>query len=197
VKRSTGAKPRGDKREKTRAKLIDAAATIINERGFDRTSLEAVATRAGMTRGAFYNNFQDKEELFLAVSESLWSPIEPKFKKGAPLRAQMRALGEAVVSAAKERRKVAVGAAAFQLYVLTHPEMRQRLTDGNASIYEWAESQLLEYISPDDLPMAPDDFVRTVHALTEGLLTLHFLTPDLITDQTIIKAFKALAGSEP
>ena len=54
---------RGGKRARTREKLISAAAAIIGEKGYDRAPLEEIASRAGMTRGAVYGNFKNKEEL--------------------------------------------------------------------------------------------------------------------------------------
>src|SRR5215213_7172913 len=137
---------RGDKRQRTRAKLIEAATRIIYEKGYDRTSLEEVARQAGMTRGAIYNNFKDKEDLFLAVVETRWKPLEPRLKPGAGFKEQMEILGQAVVAAADERRASAVGALSFQLYALTHEEMRLRLAETNAEIYEWAAEQLTKFI---------------------------------------------------
>ena len=46
--------PKGDKRDRTRARLLEAARAIVREKGFARTTLEAVARRAGMTTGAIY-----------------------------------------------------------------------------------------------------------------------------------------------
>src|SRR6266550_1114273 len=45
-------RPKGDKRARTRARLIEAAAAVIGEKGWDQTSLDEVARRTGMTRGA-------------------------------------------------------------------------------------------------------------------------------------------------
>src|SRR5438128_5910551 len=88
--------PKGDKRERTRAALIEAAAEVIGEVGFERASLEAVAQRAGMSRGAIYGNFKSKDELLLAFVETRWRPVAPKLRPGAPLREQLRRMPEAV-----------------------------------------------------------------------------------------------------
>ncbi len=55
-------------RERTRRKLLDAAAQVFAEVGLDAASVEAVCDRAGFTRGAFYSNFESKDELFLELS---------------------------------------------------------------------------------------------------------------------------------
>src|SRR5580692_8228918 len=92
-------RPKGDKRERTRAKLVKAAGELVREQGYERTTLEAVARRAGMTRGAIYGNFKDREELFLAIAGTRWAPIAPALKPGATLAEHMRVLAEAVIAA--------------------------------------------------------------------------------------------------
>ena len=56
------------RREATRQKLLDAAAQVFAEEGLDAASVEAICDRAGFTRGAFYSNFETKDELFLELA---------------------------------------------------------------------------------------------------------------------------------
>ncbi|KAA0959884.1 MULTISPECIES: TetR/AcrR family transcriptional regulator [Microbacterium] len=58
-------------RENTRVRLLDAAAQLFAEVGLDGASVEAVCDRAGFTRGAFYSNFDSKDELFLMLAGSV------------------------------------------------------------------------------------------------------------------------------
>jgi AcrR family transcriptional regulator len=55
---------RAERQAETRAALIEAAGELFVERGFQGASPDAIASRAGYTRGAFYSNFASKEELF-------------------------------------------------------------------------------------------------------------------------------------
>src|SRR5438105_3634651 len=98
---------KGNKRERTRARLLDAAAQVIRERGVYGTTLEAVASRARMTRGAIYGNFKDKEQLLAAVAETRWRPIVP-LKDGSTLREHLARVADAVVSAVPARRAQAL-----------------------------------------------------------------------------------------
>ena len=182
------------KRDRTREKLIEAATSVIAEKGFDRASLEEIAARAGMTRGAVYGNFENKEELFLAVVETQWKPIIPPFKPGASLREQMRILGKTVAEEARSRQKVAVLATAFQLYTLTHQPMRAKMTEKNAAAYRWIAKELIRIIPASDLPMPAKDFVCILDVVTTGLLFTFFQTPELITEKVFIATFEALAG---
>jgi AcrR family transcriptional regulator len=189
---ATITRPKGDKRARTRAALIRAAAELVGERGFERTSLEDVAAKAGMTRGAIYGNFRNKEDLFLAVVAARWEPILPPFKPGGSFAEQMHVLADAVVAALPARRAAAVGAASFQLYALTHADMRARIAATNAEIYRNAAAGLLTFVAQSELPMPADKFVRVMHALIDGLVFLHTLTPDLVGETEIRAAFGAL-----
>ena len=54
-------------RGSARERLLDVAASEFAERGYAGASLEAVAKRAGLTRGAVYWNFESKQDLFLTL----------------------------------------------------------------------------------------------------------------------------------
>ena len=60
---------REESKELTRMRLIEAAETLFIRRGFDGASVEDISEMAGYTRGAFYSNFADKDQVFLAVIE--------------------------------------------------------------------------------------------------------------------------------
>jgi len=56
------------RRDLTRQRLLAAAAEVFAEVGLDAASVEAICERAGFTRGAFYSNFDSKDELFLELA---------------------------------------------------------------------------------------------------------------------------------
>ncbi|MCM0618719.1 TetR/AcrR family transcriptional regulator [Nocardioides bruguierae] len=55
------------RREQTRARLVEAASDLVDETGSVSWGVQDVCRRAGFTRGAFYSNFSDLEELLVAV----------------------------------------------------------------------------------------------------------------------------------
>jgi AcrR family transcriptional regulator len=55
--------------EATYEALLDSAAGCFLENGFAATSLDAVAKRARVTKGAIYHHFASKRDLFMAVLE--------------------------------------------------------------------------------------------------------------------------------
>jgi AcrR family transcriptional regulator len=185
---------RGAKRQRTREQLLEAARAVIREKGFHAVSMEEVARRAGMSRGAIYGNFKNREDLIFGVVESLWQPVAPRLIPGATLRTQLRIIGEAVADAAVQRRPMAVGAASFQVFALSHPRMRRRIARENQRIYSFIAAELLKFIPARELPMPVERFVKVTHALSDGLMFAHFMTPELIDREVMICAFEALAG---
>lgn len=57
------------RRRETRSRLLDAATAVFAEEGLQSASVETICNRAGYTRGAFYSNFESKEQLFLELFE--------------------------------------------------------------------------------------------------------------------------------
>ncbi|MFI1417379.1 TetR/AcrR family transcriptional regulator [Streptomyces sp. NPDC020731] len=55
------------RRLRTRANLLEAAFSVFAAKGFGHVSIEEVCEAAGYTRGAFYSNFADLDELFFAL----------------------------------------------------------------------------------------------------------------------------------
>src|SRR6478735_11318818 len=56
-------------RDDTKEKLFEAAAEVFEQQGIGSASIEAIASAAGMTRGAFYSNFESKDDLIIAMLE--------------------------------------------------------------------------------------------------------------------------------
>jgi AcrR family transcriptional regulator len=187
-------RPKGDKRERTRAKLLEAARELIREKGYERTTLHDVAQRAGMTSGAIYGNFKNRDDLFIALADVYWSPIKPKFAPSSSFAEKMHALAEATIAAIPERRLAAGGRLTGMAYALAHEEMRARVREITARSYEAGADWVRAVANEDELPMSPDILVRVIHGLIEGLLFQRFLTPELVPDEVFYAAFAAIAG---
>jgi len=61
--------PPSARRRATRERLLDAALAVFVEDGVQGAAVEAICARADFTRGAFYSNFDSKEQLFQALLE--------------------------------------------------------------------------------------------------------------------------------
>lgn len=61
--------------ELTRQHLIEAARQVFLARGVSRTTMEHIASQAGVTRGAIYWHFNNKIDLFQAMREQVFLPL--------------------------------------------------------------------------------------------------------------------------
>jgi AcrR family transcriptional regulator len=61
--------------EDTRRALLDAARELFAVNGYKATRTEEIVRRAGLTRGALYHHFRDKEDLFRAVFEEVTAEV--------------------------------------------------------------------------------------------------------------------------
>jgi AcrR family transcriptional regulator len=62
---------RGERSESTRQALINAAISLIAAKGYSGASMDEIAAEAGFTKGAIYNQFNSKEDLFVSVISDL------------------------------------------------------------------------------------------------------------------------------
>ena len=53
----------------SRAKLLDAAVSVIRAKGYSAARVDDICAAAGLTKGSFFHHFASKEELALAIEE--------------------------------------------------------------------------------------------------------------------------------
>jgi AcrR family transcriptional regulator len=66
--------------EESRAKILGAALELFAEKGFEHTSMSAIARRAGVSQGLTYNYFAGKDDLLLAIFEKGWADVQASFR---------------------------------------------------------------------------------------------------------------------
>ncbi|HEX5513070.1 MAG TPA: helix-turn-helix domain-containing protein [Gammaproteobacteria bacterium] len=70
--------------EATRSALIDAARELFVAKGYAETSTPEIVAAAGLTRGALYHHFADKQALFRAVVEQESAAVAHEIEKATP-----------------------------------------------------------------------------------------------------------------
>lgn len=83
-----------------RAQILDAAAALFLELGYDAVSIDMVIERVSGTKSNVYTHFGNKAGLFAAVVEEQWKPsvqpfaeVEALDAEGLPLEEALRQLG--------------------------------------------------------------------------------------------------------
>lgn len=92
-----------ERTEVTRGDLITAARRLFTDGSYAGTSTPDIATAAGVTRGALYHHFEDKQALFRAVVEqeaqAVAEEIERATPPGLPVRQALLAGADAYLEA--------------------------------------------------------------------------------------------------
>lgn len=92
-----------DRTEATRGDLIAAARRLFTEKSYAETGTPEIAAAAGVTRGALYHHFADKQALFRAVVEAEAAAVAEAIERAAPralsARDALLSGGEAYVTA--------------------------------------------------------------------------------------------------
>ena len=70
----------------SRQKLLNAAVSLVREKGYAATSVDQVCERANLTKGAFFHHFKSKDALAVA-SASYWSECSKAVFASAPYHA--------------------------------------------------------------------------------------------------------------
>ena len=81
------------KRERTRRRIVEAAAAAYREHGLDGVGVREIMKRAGLTQGGFYFHFADKNELFAEASREAALGGVAEFMKLADRAPPARQLG--------------------------------------------------------------------------------------------------------
>ncbi|XVV16328.1 TetR/AcrR family transcriptional regulator [Actinoplanes sp. CA-131856] len=111
---------RRPRREDVRRDLLTAAAEEFRLSGYGGTRLEAIAARAGYTKGAVYSNFGSKQELFAELlDEQVTALIATSVEQISTARADDVALRLARLSLDEERWHVLI--AEFAVQATTDP----------------------------------------------------------------------------
>jgi AcrR family transcriptional regulator len=96
----------------TRAALVDAALFAFAREGIERATLAGIAEAAGVTRGAVYHHFADKDALLGAVLAETWDVVATPIwaaldTPGTPLAARLEGFALAWLAALHSDRRFA------------------------------------------------------------------------------------------
>lgn len=112
------------RRQATRNRLLDATRDVVATKGYHGASVEEICEAAGFTRGAFYSNYADKDEIVLALLEREQARIFATMHEESGLRtgSTLEATIEALLAAQEPDRELFLLQAEISLLALRTPE---------------------------------------------------------------------------
>lgn len=184
----------------TRHRLLNSAAKLFAERGFDGASVEDIATHAGYTHGAIYKHFSGKEDLFLEAFRNFLSPritsLLERVQALDKVEDQIAVLAEAFMDRMENDRDWVLLENEFWLFAMRRPHLRERISQMYAN--------LRHFYAVFDLPgwrrrarridARSEDLIAVVSALLDGLARQHYAAPTKVDGDFVQMSLRALLG---
>jgi AcrR family transcriptional regulator len=177
----------------TRERLLEAASAAVADKGFGATSLDEIAARAGLTKGAIYGIFANKEELFLALlRRSPPGGAWPTESHGTP-RERLRDLARRAMEENESARRLAPLRAEFLLYSLTRPEVRAWVAGQMVEQLDRTEAKIRILFRPEELILPPRELAILLENFVPSLAYTRAWAPDAISAESVAAIFESFA----
>jgi AcrR family transcriptional regulator len=117
-----------ESKERTRTLLLEATRTCVSERGYEGTSIADIAERAGFSKGAFFSNFETKEDAFLEVlrQEKARDITALQMILQTPDPVVLSQVLDAYIDSLEQNRDCAILDIEMQLHAARHPAFQAR-----------------------------------------------------------------------
>ncbi|MFE3830264.1 TetR/AcrR family transcriptional regulator [Streptomyces sp. NPDC059092] len=166
------------RRPRTVASLTDSALALFTERGFHATSISDIVERAGLTRGAFYSNYRDKDELFLALydahADRLLSGLRDEAARLDPGADLVDGLLAYTADRASRERQWFLVSMEFTLHAARTPAVAELLAVHEERLVHGVAGMITETLARTGLrpTIDPADGARLLIALFKGISAL-------------------------
>jgi AcrR family transcriptional regulator len=184
-------------KQATRTAIIEAAAYLFARRGIDATSVDAVAARVGLTKGAVYANFESKRELIEAVAEAYGESADfrPLLRRDLPLRERLRLFGRSAATllsgVSTERIQLDFE---YQVYAKRNRAWGAKV---RSSVKRSLTGLAVEFDAVnrergERAPLPAEEFFDALVTLARGLTHQLAIDPDAISAEAVAKLFAQL-----
>lgn len=184
MKKVTGGRPTREEAGLLSEKIVSVAAQLMLEHGYHGTSIEAVASAAGVAKRTLYSRFPDKSDLFVAVIErrraQFLAPVSRISAAGGTIQEQLTLIGRHMLDWAlkadtvRMKRLMAAEIDRFpELARTLHREGREQTIDAIAGVL--AAAQQGGVLKDMDLRFAALQFLEMIMAPAD--LLAHYGQP--------------------
>lgn len=187
---------REEKKEQTRQRLIEAATELFAAKGYEGTAVEELAEHAGYSRGAFYSNFANKEELMKAIIDQGFDSDLDGIRRMETLEGEnaLAAGYRELARAFYEDPMNLLWMLEFQLSAVRHPELREAYATQHRKLREGIRHLLTTHLSREGVedPHAYEEYADLFLVVVSGLGLLKLIYGDEIAPDAFERAFRAI-----
>jgi AcrR family transcriptional regulator len=180
--------------------LLRAAEKVFARDGFEASRIEDIAAEAGRSRGAFYANFANKTEVFLALrsraalrnARAIRERIEGLEGDQARYTAILRYLLEQICDTQTQLLQIE-----FKLFALRHPEMLPDLSEKHLEASASVNRQELAHLFPEKNHKRAETRRHTLamEALLEGFALNALFSPRDMNQKYLSKLLPQLLAT--
>jgi AcrR family transcriptional regulator len=187
----------------TRATIIEVAAELFDQRGYQDVSLYTVAEYAGLTRGAIYANFADKMELFLAVQLARGTRTvaqhtdpddEPPRTRRELIERQADSLARLYEDDLENMQRQEAARWELSSLLLREPD---GVVAGDDARQIWfaAVSRMFARLDPGDVTASPAALAKGLIGVSFGIEQLALTSPSLLHPEDIRSMVRTVAST--
>jgi AcrR family transcriptional regulator len=185
----------------TRGQLMKAAREIFTRDGFESARIEDIAAKARKTRGAFYDNFRDKEDiLFTIIEEDIAGSQEmviEELSSASNFDKRIDILAGHLEELFRDKQRVLLNLE-FKMYVIRHPRKRKRLSRIYSEMCLRCSMTKINTLFPELVGAALEKRRRLtteIGAIIDGLALNSLFNPEGLSNQQR-KRFLQVAATE-
>lgn len=192
---------RQDKRAANRAQILLAARKVFGRSGYHGATIEAIAQEAGLSNGAVYYNFANKEDLFLALLDERIDQrvqhLQRVFADTSRLEGtheQIKSEATDVLESLKQSSEWRLLFLEFVIYAARNPAFRVEFAKRRDKM-KTALTELLTHqarAQDVDPPVPIEHLVLLINGLVNGLAVEELAEPGAVPDGLLATALTAL-----
>lgn len=192
---------RQDKREANRAQILVAARKVFGHGGYHGATIEAIAQEAGLSNGAVYYNFANKEDLFLALLDERIDQrvqhlqrIFDDTSRVDSVPAQIQHEATDLVESLKQSSEWRLLFLEFVIYAARNPAFRVEFVKRREKMKTALTELLAQRAHAQDIdpPVPIEQLVVLLNGLINGLAVEELAEPGAVPDGLLATALTAL-----
>src|SRR3954447_13329430 len=181
-----------------RARLLEAAEQLLAQRGYHATSVDQVVREAGLTKGAFYWNFDSKEELFLGLLEDRFDTrarsVMAMVARASAEETTSKRVGRAIATLIAEHRHVVLLMNEFWALAVRDDGVRERWVERQRGLRRDLAKALEARHETTGVPLTVDShkLAAAIRAMADGLAMDWVAEPETINPGLLAEILELL-----